>query len=113
VGTDSGKEKIAEKVLTKKEKPKLVLVEYYVFDGQFACYRNSREKGQKKRKKTLVSLQQKHPIFRETKPIIKNKIKIKNKNRKAKDPCHVTPNMSRKEYSKNYSRTHSIFLSNF
>jgi hypothetical protein len=62
VGTDSGKEKIAEKVLTKNEKPKLVLVEYYVFDGQFACYRNSREKGEKK---TLVSLQQKHPIFRE------------------------------------------------
>ncbi len=37
----------------KNEKPKLVLVEYYVFDGQFACYRNSREKGEKKEKKTL------------------------------------------------------------
>jgi len=51
VGTAPGKEKIAKKVLTKNEKPKLVLVEYYVFDGQFACYRNSREKGGKKKKK--------------------------------------------------------------
>jgi hypothetical protein len=51
VGTDSGKEKIAKLVLTKMEKPKLVLVEYYVFDGQFACYTNSREKGEKKQKK--------------------------------------------------------------
>jgi hypothetical protein len=65
VGTDSGKEKIAKLVLTKMDKPKLVLVEYYVFDGQFACYRNSREKGEKKEKKTLDSLQQKHSIFRE------------------------------------------------
>jgi hypothetical protein len=53
VGTDSGKEKIAKLVLTKMEKPKLVRVEYYVFDGQFACYTNAREKGQKKEKKTL------------------------------------------------------------
>ncbi len=51
MGTAPGKEKIAKKVLTKNEKPKLVLVEYYVFDGQFACYRNSREKGGKKKKK--------------------------------------------------------------
>jgi hypothetical protein len=70
VGTDSGKEKIAKKVLTKKEKPKLVLVEYYVSDGQFACYRNAREKGENPKKLlTLDNLQQKHPIFRETKPI--------------------------------------------
>jgi hypothetical protein len=70
VGTDSGKEKIAKKVLTKKEKPKLVLVEYYVFDGQFACHRNARKKGEsRKRLSSLDNLQQKHPIFRETKPI--------------------------------------------
>ncbi len=53
MGTDSGKEKIAKLVLTKMEKPMLVLVEYYVSDGQFACYTNAREKGQKKEKKTL------------------------------------------------------------
>jgi hypothetical protein len=66
VGTDSGKEKIAKKVLTKNEKPELVHVEYYAFDGQFACYRNSREKGENKEKKllTLDSLHQKHPKFR-------------------------------------------------
>jgi hypothetical protein len=71
VGTDSGKEKIAKKVLTKKkEKPKLVLVEYYVFDGQFACHRNAGKKGgNRKRLSSLGNLQQKHPIFRETKPI--------------------------------------------
>jgi hypothetical protein len=51
VGINSGKEEITKKVLTKKEKPKLIFVEFYVFDGQFACYRNVREKG--KIKKTL------------------------------------------------------------
>jgi hypothetical protein len=46
VGTNLGKEKIVKKVLTKKEKPWLILVEYYVFNGQFAYYRNAREKGE-------------------------------------------------------------------
>jgi hypothetical protein len=70
VETDSRKEKIAKKVLTKKEKPKLTFVEYYVFDGQFACYRNVRQKGETRKKLlTLDNLQQKHPMFRETKPI--------------------------------------------
>jgi hypothetical protein len=69
VGTDSGKEEIAKKVLTKKEKPKLVLMDYYVY-GQVACYRNAREKGENRQKLlTFDNLQQKHPIFRETKPM--------------------------------------------
>jgi hypothetical protein len=101
VGTDSAKEKMVKKVLTKKEKPKLVLVEYYVFGGQFACYRNSRKKGEPKEKKllTLDNLQQKHPICRETKAI-----KQKNDSKKkkmAKDPCHVTPNFTISKVSEN------------
>jgi hypothetical protein len=46
VETNLRKEKIAKKVLEKQEKLKLVFVEYYVFDGQFAYYRNVREKGE-------------------------------------------------------------------
>jgi hypothetical protein len=101
VGTDSGKEKIAGKVLTKNEKPKLVLVEYYVFDGQFACYRNSREKGQKREKETLNfrQLAPKASHIQGIKPIIKIIIKIKT--RKATDPCHVTLKFTVSKVSEN------------
>lgn len=96
MGTDSEKEKIAEKVLTKNEKPKLVLVEYYVFDGQFACYTNSREKGEREekgeRKKLLILdiLHQKHPIFREQNQLLFFFIKIRSRKQKIKGsmPCN-------------------------
>jgi hypothetical protein len=67
-------------------------VEYYVFDGQFACYRNFREKGEKKREKTLNfrQLAPKASHIQGTKPIIKKMIKIKSRKQKSKGsmPCN-------------------------